>query len=157
MKIFCLIFKIDEFILQIFHFIVELRIDLDELFVVGCEVLLFLFNGQLFSDVGGKGGFQLFDFGVEGGIFLEEGFFEGEISFSILLKFHFITFDFFLHDIEEIMSYFLIDFNLIQVINFFHEVLMPQMQVIIGIGQLTTSILKVIDGHDQHYFPAVAD
>jgi hypothetical protein len=46
------------------------------------------------------------------------------------------------------MSRLLIDLHLIVVVDFFHEVLHSEVQVIVGIGQLRTSVLEIVDSKD---------
>ena len=55
------------------------------------------------------------------------------------------------------MGDFLIDDNLIEVAALLYEILHPEMQIVIGVGEFCAAILKVVDGHDEDYFPAVGD
>ena len=101
--------------------------------------------------------FQLLYLHPQHSIFLEHLPLDGQLPLSILAELKLIALYLILHDIQEAMGDFLIDDNLIEVAALLYEILHPEMQIVIGVGEFCAAILKVVDGHDEDYFPAVGD
>lgn len=100
---------------------------------------------------------QLIDLYPQPAIFLMHLPLHSQFLLPILAELKLIAFDLAMHDLKKAMGYFLIDDDLIEVAALLNEILYPEMQVVVGVGEFCAAILEVVDGHDEHYFPAVGD